>query len=142
DVAAVHDQALGADLRGRVHVLLEQLAGGDPDAVVRGRDVDDVRRVDVQVDAGGLGRRTQGTGPTVVPDLGALVVLGVPEEELDEVGAAGDGLGDRVGLVDVGTDAQGGGGVRHGIQPRTACLRWRHAPGADGHHRQAGREGL
>ena len=55
DVAAVDDQALGADLGGGVHVLLEQLAARDPDPVVRGRDVDEVGRVDVEVDAGRLG---------------------------------------------------------------------------------------
>jgi hypothetical protein len=50
-VAAVHDQALRAELGRGVHVLLEQLAAGDPLPVVRGRHVDEVRRMHVQVDA-------------------------------------------------------------------------------------------
>ena len=51
DVAAVHDQALRADRRRGVDVLLEQLARRDPDPVVGGGDVDEVGRVDVEVDA-------------------------------------------------------------------------------------------
>jgi hypothetical protein len=91
DVAAVHDQALGPDRRGRLELLVEDLPARDPDPVVAGRDVDDVRRVDVDVDA----RRGEG-----VPDGGriaagyhrALPPLRVAEEELGRVRAAGDRL--------------------------------------------------
>ena len=84
DVAAVHDQPLRADRRGGVHVLLEQLAGRDPDPVVRRRHVDDVRRVDVEVDPGRLGVGPQAVRAAGVPDLGALVALRVAEEELHQ----------------------------------------------------------
>ena len=62
DVAAVDDQALGPDLGGGVDVLLEELAARDPDPVVGGGDVDDVRRVDVEVDPRLLGVRPQRRG--------------------------------------------------------------------------------
>ncbi len=101
---AVHDQALGADLGGRVDVLLEQLAAGDPDPVVRGRDVHDVRGVHVEVDPGGLRVVLETGGTTRVRELGTLVALRVAQEELHQRGAAGLGLRDRVGLVDMGTD--------------------------------------
>jgi hypothetical protein len=55
-VTAVHDQTLGADGGGRVHVLLQQLAARDPDPVVGRRDVDDVGGVHVEVHARLLGR--------------------------------------------------------------------------------------
>ena len=104
DVAAVHDQPLGADRGGRVDVLLEQLAARDPDPVVGGRDVDDVRRVHVEVDARGLGVGLEPLGAAGVRELGSLVALRVTEEELHVRGLAGRRLGDRVGLVDVGTE--------------------------------------
>src|SRR5699024_2363076 len=56
DVATVHDHPGRADLGGRGHLLLQQLAARDPDPVVRGRDVDHVRGVHVQRDIGLLGR--------------------------------------------------------------------------------------
>ena len=114
DVAAVDDQALGADLGGGVHVLLEQLAARDPDAVVGGGDVDDVGRVHVEVDAGRLGVRAQAVGAAGVADLGALVALRVAEEELHQRGLARLRLGDRVGLLDVGSDGDAAG---HALQP-------------------------
>ena len=60
--------------------------------------------MDVERDAGRGRVVAEGLGPPGVPDLGALVALRVTEEELHQVGAAGLGLGDRVGLVDVRTD--------------------------------------
>ena len=54
-MSAVDDQPPRPDRRGGVEVLLEQLAGRDADAVVGRRDVDDVRRVDVEADPRGLG---------------------------------------------------------------------------------------
>ena len=116
DVAAVHDQPLRADLRRGVHVLLQQLAAGDPDPVVRGGHVDDVRRVDVEVDAGRLGGGAQRGRAAGVPDLGALVALRVAEEELHQRGVARLRLRDRVGLVDVGADPQAVGGGCSGLR--------------------------
>ena len=104
DVAAVHDQALGAQRRRRVDVLLEQLARRDPDPVVRGGDVDDVGRVDVEVDPGRRRVVAQPLEPAGVPDLGPLVALRVAEEELHQVGLAGLRLRDRVLLLDVRAD--------------------------------------
>ena len=58
-VPAVHDQALRPDLRGRLELLVEQLAAGDPDPVVRRRDVDHVVRVHVGIDPGRIEGRPQ-----------------------------------------------------------------------------------
>ena len=110
DVPAVHDQALGPDGRGRLELLVEQLPAGNPDPVVAGGDVDDVRRVDVDVHAG------RGEG---VPDgrripagyHRSLPALRIAEEELGRVRAAGDRLVQRVVNVEVGSDA------RHASEP-------------------------
>ena len=51
DVAAVHDEPLGADGRGGLQVLVEQLPARDAYPVVDGRHVDHVRGVDVDVHA-------------------------------------------------------------------------------------------
>ena len=104
DVTAVDDQALGAQRRGGVDVLLEQLAGRDPDAVVGGGDVDDVGRVDVEVDPGRGRVVAQPLEPAGVPDLGPGVALGVAQEELHQVGLAGPRLRHRVLLLDVRAD--------------------------------------
>ena len=104
DVAAVDDQSLGADRGRRVDVLLEELARGDPDPVVGRGDVDDVGRVDVEVDARRGRVVPQSVGASGVADLGTLVALRVAEEELHEARAPGPRLGDRVGLVDVRAD--------------------------------------
>ena len=55
-VTAVHHEPGGADLGGRVQVLLQELAARDADPVVRRRDVQHVRGVDVERDPG-VGRR-------------------------------------------------------------------------------------
>src|SRR5207237_3310148 len=47
DVATVHDQPAGADGGGRLGVLVDDLAAGDPYPIVAARDVDQVGRVDV-----------------------------------------------------------------------------------------------
>jgi hypothetical protein len=104
-VTAVDHETLGADLGGERGVLREQLAARDADAVVRGGHVDDVRRVDVEVDARGLGVGPQPGGAPRVGHGRGLPALRVAEEELGQVSAAGPRLGERVGLVDVGTDA-------------------------------------
>ena len=95
------------DLGGRVQVLLEELAGRDADAVVGGRDVHDVGRVDVEADARGLGVGPQLGRPAVVPDLRTLVALRVAEEELHVGRLARLGLGDRVGLLRRGLRGRG-----------------------------------
>jgi hypothetical protein len=108
DVAAVHDQALGPDRRRGRRLVGEDLAAGDADPVVGRGDVDEVGRVHVEVDPGLLRGCTQRGRAPVVRDLRSLPALGVAEEELREVRAAGGRLGDRVDLVDVGTDSQRG----------------------------------
>ena len=105
-VAAVHDDALGADLGRGGEVLLEQLAARDADAVVGRRDVDRVGRVHVEVGAGRLGGLPQCFGAALELHDRPLVALRVAEEELAQRGPACGGLGHRVGLVDVPTDAQ------------------------------------
>jgi hypothetical protein len=60
-VTAVHDQALRADGgRGR-RVVEQDLAGRDADLVVGAGDVDDVRRVDVEVQVAGAVPQRLGT---------------------------------------------------------------------------------
>ena len=100
---------LRADLGRGVHVLLEQLAARDPDAVVGGGDVDDVRRVHVEVDARRLGVRPQAGGASGVPDLGALVALRVAEEELHERGLRGP------------SPRRPGRSARRGLRWRSGC---------------------
>jgi hypothetical protein len=84
-------------------VLLQELARRDPDPVVGGGDVDDVGSVDVEADAGRLGVSPQALRATGIADLGALVSLRVAEEELHVRRLPRVRLGDRVGLVDVGS---------------------------------------
>ena len=82
---AVHDQSFGADRRGGVQLLLEQLAAGDPDPVIRRGHVDDIRGVHVQIDTRACERR-----PDLVRLTGegrGLPALRVAEEELDGFGA-------------------------------------------------------
>ena len=111
DVSAVHDQGLRPDIGGRRRVLAEQLAAGDADAVVGRRDVEDVRRVDVDGEVGAA----DGVGVRVLDRL--LPALRVGEEELDGLRAVGRGGGQRVGRVDVGPDGHAGGGFRHVNHP-------------------------
>ena len=89
---------------GGRQVLLEQLAAGDADAVVEARDVDRVGRVDVEVDARGLGVGLERFRATGIPDDRALVALRVAEEDLRERRSPRLRLRDRVLLVDVRTD--------------------------------------
>ena len=67
--------------------------------------------MDVEVDVRGLGGGPQRLRPALVGVLRALVALRVAEEELAQPGTALLGGGDRVGRVDVGSEA---GGVSHG----------------------------
>ena len=90
DVAAVDDHP-GRTQRGRALAGLgQQLARGDPDAVVGGGQVDPVGGVDVHDHVGGgqLGRVRAGRWH--------LPALGVAEEELHAVGAAGRPLAEGV----------------------------------------------
>ena len=112
DVAAVHDEALGADVRRRLRVLQQQLAAGDPDAVVGGRDVEPVRRVDVDVKIRGP------DGVRMRMRLGRGVALRVGEEELDHLGPARRRGGQRVPGVDVSADAD-----LHTREPTTPTAR-------------------
>ena len=109
DMAAVDDQTARPDLGSGVHVLLEELARRDPDPVVGGGDVDDVGSVDVETDARGLGVGPQPGHASGVADLGASVALRVAEEELHVRRSTGLRLGDRVGLLDVGSEGEVGG---------------------------------
>ena len=104
DVTAVDDQPLRADLGRGVHVLLEELAARDADPVVRRGHVDDVGRVDIEIDAGLLGAGLESGCALGVGHHRALVGLRVAEEELHQARAARGRLGDGVGLVYVGTD--------------------------------------
>src|SRR5437764_9511928 len=105
DVPAVHDQALGPDRRGRLELLVEEFPARDPDPVVAGRDVDDVRRVDVDVDAR-CGEGVPYGGRVPAGYHRALPALRVAQEELGRVRAAGDRLVQRVINVEVGSDAR------------------------------------
>lgn len=115
-VTAVDDQPSGADCRGGVGVLDEQLATGDPDPVVQRRHVDHVRRVDVDVDLGGA----QPVG--VRPWLGCFPALGIGEEELHRVRLAEGGLVQRVRRVDVGSDTHEGEPTCHRPGPASRRL--------------------
>ena len=55
----------------------------------------------VEVDPRDLGSFPERSGAPGVPDLRPLVALRVAQEELHQRGAAVQGLGDRIGLVDV-----------------------------------------
>jgi hypothetical protein len=90
DMPAVHDDGPRPDLGGGVAGLLQDLAGGDADLVVRRRQVHEVGRV--HVDGGGRGPQGSGVGA----GLGLLPALRVTEEDLDDVGILGGGGGERV----------------------------------------------
>jgi hypothetical protein len=99
DVAAVHDQALGADGLGGLGVLGDPLAGGDPDPVVEGRHVEHVRRMDEDGDVrgeqlGGLRVR-----------FGGFPALRVGQEELDDFRATVRRGAERVVVADMSPDA-------------------------------------
>lgn len=101
-VAAVDDQRLGADRRGRFELLAQDLPARDPDPVVGRRHVDHVRRVYIEVNPG------RAEGPADLRGITGqdrrLPALGVTEEGLNRVRLAGDRLGQRVPAVDVDTD--------------------------------------
>ena len=102
DMPAVHDQALGADGGRRGQLLLEQLAAGNPDPVIRRGDVDDVRGVHVGLDAGPLE-----AGPELVRldrERGCLPALRVAKEELDSVGVDRLRVGQRVTVMQMRTN--------------------------------------
>src|SRR5260370_18815129 len=80
DVPAVDDKALGADRGSGSEVLPEQPPAGDPDPVVRRRDVDHVRRVDVAIYVGCLASSLQLFG--FAGDCWRLPDLRVPGKEL------------------------------------------------------------
>jgi hypothetical protein len=101
-VAAVHDQPACPDRRGRLELLIEELAARDPDPVVGRRHVDDVRRVHVAADAGvGEGRRDLGR---LAGQHRRLPALRVAQEELHGVRPGGQGLGQRVAIMQVHAD--------------------------------------
>jgi hypothetical protein len=105
-VTAVDDQRPGTDGRRGIDVLLQQLAARDPDPVVRRGDIDEVRRMHVQVDAG-LGRgRTQRFGSAWIGHDRRLVPLRVAEEELRQVRPPNRGFRERIGLVDVSPECE------------------------------------
>ncbi len=68
--------------------------------------------MDVEADARRLGVGPQPGRPAGVPDLGSLVALRVTEEELHVGRPAGPRLGDRVGLLDVGSEGEWAAGRR------------------------------
>ena len=72
--------------------------------------------MDVEVDPRGGRLGAQAGSPAGVGDRGGLPALRVAEEGLHQVGLPGGRLGERVGLVDVGSDAQSG----HETDPTTA----------------------
>ena len=112
-VPAVHDHARGPDARGRMQILLQELAAGDADPVVGGRHVEHVRRVHVEGDPGRLGGCLERVRAPGVRDLRALPGLWVAQEELGQRGLAGHRLSDRIDLVPVPANGQ----LRHGLDP-------------------------
>ena len=105
-VAAVHDHPEGADRRGRLRVLGEQLAAGDADPVVGRRHVEHVRRVDDDHDvARRAARRRPGRG------FGALVALRVGQEDLHAVGVHLRRPGQRPAVVELVVVGQAGADV-------------------------------
>ena len=100
DVTAVDDQPLRADGRRRGRVVEQDLARRDADLVVRRGDVDDVRRVDVEVEPARR-RSASASGTTAFFQL-----CGSPKKHCTRSAPRAAALGERVGLVDVGTDPQ------------------------------------
>ena len=104
-VPAVHDEPLRADRRGGRQLLGEQLAAGDPDPVVGARDVDQVRRVDVDSTPAAAMRRRQCAR---VP-AGECGRPSSPAGRRGRTGPRPHSLasrrGQRIALVDVSSDA-------------------------------------
>jgi hypothetical protein len=65
--------------------LLQQLAAGNADPVVRGGDIEPVRRMHVEIDAARFGLGTQSRGATAEGDHRSVPTLRIPEKELDEI---------------------------------------------------------
>src|SRR5690606_12303518 len=110
-VTSVDDQPPRTERRRTLRVVEQQLAAGDADAVVEGRDVDAVRRVDEDVQRSGADRIDVLAGRWRLPPLW----LG--EEELHHVGVAGSRLRERITPLYMCTDAhdaQDTRRVRHG----------------------------
>ena len=84
DVPAMNDEALRADRGSGSELLLEQLPAGNPDPVIGRRHVDDVRRMDVAGDVGGLESGPQLGG--VGGEGGRLPALWVAEKVLHGAG--------------------------------------------------------
>ena len=84
--------------------LLEELAARDPDPVVGGCDIEDVRRVHVEGDPRLFGGGFERGRATLIDDLRTLPGLRITQEELGQRCLAGDGLGDRIDLVAVPAD--------------------------------------
>jgi hypothetical protein len=105
DVPAVHDQPFRPDRGGRLELLIEQLAGRDPDPVVGRGHVDDVRRVDVHVHVG-LRVRVAHRGRVPAGDHRPLPALRVAEEELSEPSLARDCFAQWIVAVEMTSDAQ------------------------------------
>jgi hypothetical protein len=86
-------------------LLIEQLPRWDPDPVVGGRNVDHVRRVDIDSHVR-RGVRVQYGGRVAARDHRPLPALRVTKEELREPRVARHRLGQRVVAVKMPSDAQ------------------------------------
>ena len=105
DVTAVHDHPAGADRRGRLRVLGQQLPARNADPVVGGGHVEHVRRVDDHHDVA----LQQLVG--VRAWFRALVALRVGQEDLHAVGVHLGGPGERPAVVELVVVGQSGAHV-------------------------------
>lgn len=94
-MASVHDHRGGADVSRRVTGLLQDLARRNPHAIVRRRDVDQVRRVHIN----GKGGCSEHSG--VFAWLGRFPALRVAQKNLHDVGAFGLRCGQRILRADM-----------------------------------------
>ena len=93
-----------APMDAAASMLLQQLAAGDADPVVRGRHVDEVGAWTYRSMPASTAAARRASGAAGVLELRPLVPLRVAEEELGQGGPAFDGGRDGVGLVDVGAE--------------------------------------